>query len=170
MSEKTAVILLHGIGAQVQRATIGEFLSTLNRLKLTPVSQQQIVRQIQNDDDSFDYYYTETSINQRPVTIAEYYWADLSRIRVGFLHVLVNYFQLVVDVPDIIYACLGPTVSDGKTRDYLILRCLRSFLALAHGLSTFQLWPPTLPMPYLSLDLPLMFDLPEIWIFLRTLI
>ena len=131
MSDKTAVILLHGIGAQEQRATIGEFLATLNRLKLTPVSQQQIVRQIQNDDDPFDYYYTETSINQRPVTIAEYYWADLSRIRVGFLHVLVNYFQLVVDVPDIIYACLGPAVSDGKTRDYLTLRCLRSLLALA---------------------------------------
>ena len=131
MSEKTAVVLLHGIGAQEQRTTINEFLASLHRLKLSPRSEQQVVRQVGNNDDSFDYYYSESSIGDHPVTIAEYYWADLSRIRVGFLHVLVNYFQLVVDVPDIIYACLGPNVTNGQSRDYFVLRCLRSILAMA---------------------------------------
>lgn len=136
---RTAVILLHGIGDQARRATIGEFLGTLVGLELGQTDKQKILREPDTADDEFAYFVAEGKIGRQPVTLAEYYWADLSRVRSGFFSILRNFFQLVVDAPDIIYACLGPRLVDGKTRDFFALRCLRSLLALMMWLIYFPI-------------------------------
>ena len=42
-----------------------------------------------------------------------------------------NFFNLVADAPDIIYACLGPNTSGDNAKDYVVLRALRSIIALS---------------------------------------
>ena len=59
------------------------------------------------------------------------FWSDLSTIRKGFLANLRNFTRLAADAPDIIYASLGPDVSHGTLKDYLVLRVLRCLVCLA---------------------------------------
>lgn len=130
MGEKTSVVLLHGIGDQEQRATIRTFLTTFVQLGRAPRSEEQILRAPATADEDFSYFVADVPVDGKPFTFAEYYWADRSPVRTGFLSILLNFFRLVADVPDIIYACLGPNITGEKPRDYIVLRLLRSLLAL----------------------------------------
>lgn len=134
---KTAIILVHGIGDQARRATIREFTRTLSRVALMPPGQQQGYREPGTADPEFGYFVSEGTIGDSPAVIAECYWADLSQMHRGFLSALRNFFQFIVDAPDIIYSCLGPRVVGEASRDYLVLRGLRAILALALWLVYF---------------------------------
>ncbi len=130
-ANKTAIVLIHGTGGQEPRKTIMGFLSTLERLGLSPASHQQIYREPQTCGRGVAYFSAQTRINERPAVVAEFHWADLSKVRSGFLSILRNFFQFAVDAPDIIYTCLGPGGVDARKSDDVLLRCLRSLLALA---------------------------------------
>lgn len=121
---------MHGVGDQRQRVTIHEFLRSLARLKLALPSEQQTLREPGTADEGFSYFFADSKLGKMPVTFAEFFWADRSRISGGFLSILRNFLRLIVDVPDIIYACLGPNTAGDRPRDYFILRCLRAILAL----------------------------------------
>jgi hypothetical protein len=62
------------------------------------------------------------------------FWSDLSALATGFLAPLQNFFKLVAGAPDIVYASLGPSVSNGGQRDYTSLRIVRALVALAFWL------------------------------------
>ncbi len=128
---KTAIVLVHGIGDQTPRATIREFLRTLSRLGFSPRSSEQTFREPQTSSASFGYFTADSKLGDRHVAIAECYWADLSHVRTGFLATSRNFFQLIVDAPDIIYSCLGPDFTGPQPRDYASLRFLRAILAVA---------------------------------------
>lgn len=115
------------------------FLRTLERLGLAPPSQQQIYREPDAGNGATAYFAAETRISDRPVVVAEYHWADLSKVRSGFLSILRNFFQVAADAPDVVYTCLGPADSDGNNRDHWLLRCLRALLALAFWVIYFPI-------------------------------
>ena len=136
---RTAIVLLHGIGDQRQRETLTRFQGALARMGLTSTNRQKILREPEAQDDTFTYFVAEEDISGKPSTLAEFYWADLSRVRLGLFSILRNFFQLIIDAPDIIYACLGPRLIDDQPRDYFVLRCMRALLALMMWLICFPI-------------------------------
>jgi len=127
----SAIILVHGIGDQLQRSTLNSF-SRLFRRSATSQDYSQTVRTLHpNSEHEFAYYSERAEINRTPVLVAEMFWSDLSTIRSGFLANLRNFWRLAADAPDIIYASLGPAVMHDKLRDYHSLRVLRCLVCLA---------------------------------------
>src|SRR5262249_1803695 len=104
----SAIILVHGIGDQLQRSTLNSF-SRLFRRSATSQDYSQTVRTLHpNSEHEFAYYSERAEINRTPVLVAEMFWSDLSTIASGFLANLRNFWRLAADAPDIIYASLGP--------------------------------------------------------------
>jgi hypothetical protein len=128
---RSAIILVHGIGDQVQRSTLNSFNGLFRPLPESPDYSQTLRTLHPNSDREFNYFSERTEINKTPVVVAEMFWSDLSTIRRGFLANLRNFARLAVDAPDIVYASLGPKVSQGTFKDYLVLRVLRCMVCLA---------------------------------------
>ncbi len=128
---RSAIILVHGIGDQVQRSTLNSFNGLFRPLSKSPDYSQTLRTLHPNSEREFNYFSERTEINKTPVVVAEMFWSDLSTIRKGFLANLRNFARLAADAPDIIYASLGPDVSDGTLKDYLVLRVLRCMVCLA---------------------------------------
>ena len=127
---RTAIVLLHGIGDQHARYSMSQFTSAVERLGIGSTDTQKLLREPASDDGGISYFIADTTIGDKKTRLAEFYWADLSRVRRGPLSILRNFFQLVTDAPDIVYACLGPRLLDDKKQDYVLLRMMRAFLAL----------------------------------------
>src|SRR6476646_9606546 len=96
---RSAIILVHGIGDQVQRSTLDSF-SGLFRSRSRSSNYSQTLRVLDP--------HSKTEINRIPVVVAEMFWSDLSTMRTGLLSNLRNFCRLAADAPDIIYASLGP--------------------------------------------------------------
>ena len=136
---RTAIVLLHGIGDQRQRETLDQFLGALRRVGAADPGRERIFRELPSQTPGSNYFLARTDIAGQPTTIAECYWADISRVKSGLLSILRNFFQLIVDAPDIIYACLGPRLTGDKPKDFFLLRCMRSLLAVMIWLIYFPI-------------------------------
>jgi hypothetical protein len=128
---RSAIILVHGIGDQIQRSTLNSFNRLLRPRSRSPDYTQTLRTLHPNSEAEFNYFTERAEIKQTPVVIAEMFWSDLSTIRSGFLANLRNFSRLAADAPDIIYASLGPDISNGALKDYLLLRILRCMVCLA---------------------------------------
>ncbi|MEM9356035.1 MAG: hypothetical protein AAGB04_07465 [Pseudomonadota bacterium] len=135
----TAFVLLHGIGAQTHTRTIRDFLTCIEPSVGSDPSQEMSQRTPSALSDDYAYVAATREHQASKIVVAEYYWADLSRIQTGLFSVLRNFFNLVADAPDIIYACLGPNSAGTQTKDYLILRLLRAIIALSIWLIYFPI-------------------------------
>lgn len=125
-----AVVLVHGIGNQSQRETLEAFLGSLDRIGVARPNRERVLRQLDATNPGESYFLAHVDIDGRPVKVAEFFWADISRVQSGMFSILRNFFQLIVDAPDIIYACFAPRVTNGQERDFFVLRCLRSLFAV----------------------------------------
>src|ERR1700704_655246 len=115
---RSAIILVHGIGDQAQRSTLNSF-NTLFRHHSQSTNYSQTLRILHPDSErEFNYFSERAEINQTPVVVAEMFWSDLSTVRSGFLANLRNFTRLAAAAPDIIYASLGPKISQGTVKDY----------------------------------------------------
>ena len=137
--DTTAVVLLHGVGDQNQRGTLEGFLGSLGKTGASEPGRERTLRELPDETDASSYFLNHTTIHGQTVDIAEYYWADISRVRRGLFSILRNFFQLIVDAPDIIYACLGPRLTGESQRDFFVLRCFRSLLAVMIWLIYFPI-------------------------------
>ena len=135
-AERDAIIVVHGIGDQTQRGTLETFLLALTKEIDSSATRAQVLRIPCGEphDTPFTYFVQETNVGGRSTAIAEMFWSDLSALAVGFLAPLQNFFRLVAAAPDIVYASLGPSVSNGGQRDYISLRIVRALVALAFWL------------------------------------
>ena len=134
MPESTrAVVLIHGIGDQQQRDTLAAFVGPFEREVKATAGETLAMRTpaAERAGEEFSYVVQETSIGGERVVAAEMYWSDLSTIKSGFLAPLVNFFDLIADAPDIVYATLGPEVRPTGVRDYTSLKLMRGMIALA---------------------------------------
>lgn len=136
---KTGVILIHGIGDQRQRMLLRDFHQSLTRLQLAGPNEQQTFRDVNIGNDQFSFVTAQSEVAQRPLALAEFHWSDLSPVRSGFLSTLRNYTQLVIDAPDIIYSCLGPSLVDGRMQDSKAMALLRVVVATAVWLIYFPI-------------------------------
>ncbi|MGI9409715.1 MAG: hypothetical protein ACR2OV_06560, partial [Hyphomicrobiaceae bacterium] len=89
-SARTAVVLLHGIGDQRQRDTLTKFLDAFTRIGSARTDQQKILREPLAQDDPFTYFVADAELSGKTSTLAEFYWADLSRVRMGLFSILRN--------------------------------------------------------------------------------
>ncbi len=139
--KRRAIVLLHGIGDQRQRDALDQFLAALGRVgEAAPVPvPEKILREPPSAMGSAGYFLARTELGGRPLTVAEFYWADISRVQRGLFSILRNFFQLIVDAPDIIYACLGPRLVGDRPRDFILLRCMRALLAIMMWLIYFPI-------------------------------
>jgi hypothetical protein len=128
---RSAIILVHGIGDQLQRSTLNSFSRLLRQSTVSQDYSQTLRTLDPNSEHEFAYFSETSEINRTPVLVAEMFWSDLSTIRTGLLANLRNFWRLAADAPDIIYAILGPTVAHNKLRDYYALRVLRCLVCLA---------------------------------------
>ena len=136
---KTAFVLLHGIGPQSHTHMIRNFLTCIAK----SVGSHTPLEMSHRTPDTLDYGYSYVTATREHkgsnVVISEYFWSDLSELRPGAFRVLTNFFNLVADAPDIIYACLAPNTSGDDSKDYLVLRLLRSIVAFAFWLIYFPI-------------------------------
>src|SRR6478736_2954443 len=103
---RSAIILVHGIGDQVQRSTLDSF-SGLFRSRSRSSNYSQTLRVLDpHSETEFNYFSERAEINRIPVVVAEMFWSDLSTMRTGLLSNLRNFCRLAADAPDIIYASL----------------------------------------------------------------
>ena len=130
----SAIVLIHGIGDQAQGSTLSAFNKFFGKFGPDPKAPDysQTLRRVRpRSGEEISYFYKLTELDRKPVVIAEMFWSDLSAIRRGFMANLRNAWQIAADAPEIIYASLGPDISDGRVRDYLLLRILRCLVCLA---------------------------------------
>ena len=133
-NEKTAFVLLHGIGPQSHTHTIRNFLSCIAKSVGSHTPLEMSHRTPDTLADGYSYVTATREHKGSNIVISEYFWSDLSELRPGAFWVLTNFFNLVADAPDIIYACLAPNTSGDDSKDYMVLRLLRSIVAFAFWL------------------------------------
>ncbi len=156
---KDAIILIHGMGAQKPRNTLDSFLSGSNKKKAARITYQQNVippQPIQDEgkptDQNLSYYSTIVEHENKQTFIAEMYWNDLSQLTSGFMANLLNFFNLVKNAPDIIYAAFAPDEEDNvliKT----ILKIFTSLTALAFWIIYYPITMLNLAFYWHSLNL-----------------
>ncbi len=136
-----AIILIHGIGDQDQRSTLTAFMNSLTGLQLTRESSAQTLHSPPSETPgaAYTYFVDRREIGGRDTVVAEMFWSDLSPIRTGFMATLLNFFQLISDAPDIVYAALGPRNENGVWKDNPVLRVIRSVFAFAFWVIYFPI-------------------------------
>lgn len=144
----TGVILVHGIGDQQPRETLDEFIAAADPVAASR-PRTQLLRTL-DPDAKLAYAGEQIAIHDKPVSVAEMYWSDLSSIATGPAATLVNFFKLAADAPEITYAALGPTSNGTAQRDYLVLRLARVLLCIG-------LWVIYWPILAVNLGFALLF-------------
>ncbi|MDZ4790174.1 MAG: hypothetical protein SGJ17_03050 [Hyphomicrobiales bacterium] len=141
MANPDAMILVHGIGDQKQHSTLMAFMDSLVGLGLAPPSKTQTLHTapVETASATHTYFVDRRSIAGRDTVVAEMFWSDLSPVRTGFMASLLNFFQLISDAPDIVYAALGPRNDNGVWKDNPVLRVIRSVFALAFWVIYFPI-------------------------------
>lgn len=127
---RRAIILVHGIGDQEQRGILESFSKAVAD---TPGARSQVLRTPAKKDHSetFSYFYERLGREDQTFVAAEMFWSDLSSLASRFMSRLRNFFSLVANAPDIVYAALGPSSTAAGTRDHLCLRIMRSLIAFS---------------------------------------
>ncbi|MDX2263562.1 MAG: hypothetical protein NW215_01135 [Hyphomicrobiales bacterium] len=125
-----AVVLIHGVGDQKQRATLSAFLGAVAEPE-AKIRQVLHEAPVSSDGPRFTYLTDRRKIDGRDTVVAEMHWSDMSPLRTGTGATILNFFQLIADAPDILYAALAPRNENGQWRDHPALRLWRSIFALA---------------------------------------
>lgn len=147
--ETDAIILIHGIGAQNPRSTLDQFLKGSE--KETPfltfeqhiVTPQEDSKHDFNLNQTFSYFSHKVSHKEKPTTIAEMYWNDFSQLTTQWPANLRNFFSLIKNAPDIIYAAFAP--------DDNLPNSIQLLLKVIISLTAFAFWLIYYPIVMLNL-------------------
>jgi len=125
---RSAIILVHGIGDQVQRSTLNSFNGLFRSLSKSPDYSQTLRTLHPNSEKEFNYFSERTEINKTPVVVAEMFWSDCRHPQ--RLPCNLRNFASWRGCARHHLCELGPDFAR-HVKDYLVLRVLRCMVCLA---------------------------------------